>query len=180
MKKYFRVAIIGTFFLSTATFAQNGYLGFGVGSASYSEGPIDDSGTGFNIYGGYKANENFGFELQYTDFGKQEGTYTYYNNTFDTTAEISGLGLSAVGFLPFSDSFDLFLKLGVFAWDIDGSIENASFGSHSGSDDGSDLLFGLGAEYQLSEQFSIRGAWEMVDNEDGDLDMLSINAQLNF
>jgi OOP family OmpA-OmpF porin len=154
---------------------MNGYLGFGIGSANYSENSFDDSDTGFSIYGGIKANEHFGLELSYTDFGEQEGTFTFFNYTYDTDVKASGLGLSVIGLLPINDNFNLFVKAGMIALGIDVGI--ASF---SVSDDSSEPLFGFGAEYQLTDQFSLRGAWEMVDIEGADLDMLSINAQFNF
>jgi OOP family OmpA-OmpF porin len=181
------------FFLSSAAFAQNAYMGIGMGLASYSESyseldtdgyfdySFDDSDTGFNIYGGLKFNEYFGFELSYTDFGKQNGSMSIYDylydvgGIYDASLEVSGFGVSVVGFFPLSDDLNLFLKAGTFAWDVDLSV-----GPYSGSDDDSDLLFGFGAEYRLNDQFSLRGAWEMVDVEGADLDMLSVNAQINF
>lgn len=76
MKNYSSAAILGMLFLSPATFAQDFYMGLGLGSASYSvsysdnfpyldydaasihtglyEYSVDDSDTGFNIYGGFK------------------------------------------------------------------------------------------------------------------------------
>ncbi|MGD9164703.1 MAG: outer membrane beta-barrel protein [Chromatiales bacterium] len=180
MKKQVSVAVFGTFFLSPAAFAQNGYLGIGLGSASYSAF-VDESDTGFSIYGGFKANEYFGLELQYTDFGTQLGTSDTYFKLFETTVEISGLGFSGVGFLPLSPNFDLFLKAGVFAWNVDESVDSTvSIGSDSDDGDGYDPLFGFGAEYQFTDHFSIRSAWETVNVEGSYIDMFSISAQLNF
>lgn len=171
MKKYLPLAFLGMSFLSNAVLAENGYFGFGVGSATYTEDDFEESDTGLNIYGGVKANQNLGLEVSYMDFGKQEGNYYGY----DASVEATGIGFAAVGFLPLSDNFDLFGKVGLLAWDVD-----VSLGGLSGNDDGSDLLFGFGAVFQLSEQFALRGAWEFVDLDGADLDMLSINAQINF
>ncbi|MEJ2463774.1 MAG: outer membrane beta-barrel protein [Candidatus Thiodiazotropha sp.] len=171
MKKYIQIAFMGFCFLSSAVYAQSGYFGFGVGTANYSEANFDESDTGLNIYGGFLANENLGFEISYTDFGKEEGNYLGY----DASVEVTGLGLSAIGFLPLSNDFNLFGKVGLMAWDAD-----IGLGPFSDSTDGSDLLFGFGATYQISDQFSLRGAWEFVDLDEGELDMLSINAQINF
>ncbi|MCU7843509.1 MAG: outer membrane beta-barrel protein [Candidatus Thiodiazotropha sp. (ex Monitilora ramsayi)] len=171
MKRYLSLALVGFCFLSTSVNAEEGYFGIGVGTGSYSEADFDESDTGLNIYGGFKAGENLGLEISYTDFGNPEGRFLGFN----TSVEVTGLGFSAVGYIPVSDNFNLFGKFGLMAWDADIAV-----GSISGSEDGTDLLLGFGATYQISNQFALRGAWEFVDVDGGDLDMLSINAQFNF
>ena len=109
MKESLRLALLGMSFLSPAVFAQGAYLGAGFGTANYSEDNFEDSDTGFNFFGGMRFNENFGIELSYTDFGKQEDRFYGY----DASVEVTGLGLSAVAFLPVSENFDLFGKLGL-------------------------------------------------------------------
>ncbi len=171
MKQHLALTMAGMFLLSPAVYAQGGYFGLGIGTATYSEADFDESDTGLNIYGGLRASENLGFELSYSDFGKPEGNYFGYN----ASVEVTGLGFSVVGFLPVSNNFDLFGKVGLMAWDAD-----VTLGPVSASDDGSDLLFGFGATYHFNDQFALRGAWEFVDLDEGELDMLSINAQINF
>lgn len=171
MKKQLSLALLSLSLLTPAVQAQEGYFGIGLGTASYSEDDFEESDTGLNLFVGFTPNENIGLEISYTDFGKQEGDYYGY----DASVEVTGLGFSAVGFLPVSDNVDLFAKVGMLSWDAD-----VELGSLYGSDDGTDLMFGFGATIKLSEQFSLRGAWDFVDLDGGDLDMLSINAQINF
>jgi OOP family OmpA-OmpF porin len=174
MKYHLCVIVTGFFFLSSTTYAQNPYLGIGVGSASYSDNNLDDADTGFTIYVGTKVNEHIGLELSYTDFGKQEDKYTSVY-TFEASVKATGLGFSAIGFVPISRNFILLGKVGVIALEAD-----LTLGTNSESDDGYDLLYGLGAEYRFSKQFSVRGAWEFIALEKIDFDMLSINAQFSF
>ncbi len=171
MKNYISLTLASMFLLSPTAYAQGGYFGFGIGNATYSEDDFDESDTGFNFYGAFRANENLAVEFAYTDFGKQEGRYYGY----DASVEVTGLSVSAVGFLPVSDNVDLFGKIGLMSWDAD-----VGLGPYTGDDDGSDLLFGFGATFYLSDQFALRGAWEFVDLDEGELDMLSISAQVNF
>ncbi|MCU7850579.1 MAG: outer membrane beta-barrel protein [Candidatus Thiodiazotropha sp. (ex Monitilora ramsayi)] len=148
MKKYLSLALSGICFLTTSVYAGEGYFGFGAGSSSYTEEDFDASDTGLNIYGGLKSNENLGAEISYTDFGMQEGKFHGIN----ASVEVTGLGFSAVGILPVSDSFDVFGKVGLFFWDAD-----IRLGSFLDGDDGADLLFGFGATNQLTDQFALRG-----------------------
>ncbi|MEJ2405870.1 MAG: outer membrane beta-barrel protein [Candidatus Thiodiazotropha sp.] len=110
-EKHLSLTLASMFLLSSAAYAQGGYFGFGIGNATYSEDDFDESNTGFNFYGGFRASENFGVELSYTDFGKQESNYYGY----DASVEVTGLSLSAVGFLPVSDNVDLFGKIGLMS-----------------------------------------------------------------
>ena len=171
MKKGLRLALLGMGFLSSAVFAQGGYLGAGFGSANYSEDNFEDSDTGLNIFGGMRFNENFALELSYMDFGKQEDSFYGY----DASVEVTGLGFSVVGILPIDEKFEIFGKLGLFSWDVDVTLD-----SYKTSDDGSDAMIGLGAAYHINEQFDIRAEWNVIDVDGADLDMLSVGAQFNF
>ena len=59
-------------------------------------------------------------------------------------------------------------------WDAEGG------GAASGmDDDGTDLLYGLGAQYMFTDQFGIVGEWEWYDI-DNDIDLFSIGALYKF
>ena len=76
--------------------------GFGttkIGDDEFDGTGIDDSDTGFKVFGGYDFNENFAVEVGYFDFGEASG------ETSAATASVvgvSGLSASAVGRLPVS------------------------------------------------------------------------------
>ena len=148
-----------------------GYVGMGVGSADI-EG-ADDTST--KLFGGYRKG-NGGFEVAYHDFGKQE------ESAFGTTAsvEITALEFSGVGFASVSPTFDLFGKIGLLSWDADFSLT----GFPDVSTDGSDLIFGLGAQYTPSNNISIRLEYQTssldVNGVDLDTDVISIGAAFNF
>ena len=46
-------------------------------------------------------------------------------------------------------------------------------------DDGTDLMFGIGAQYMFTDQFGIVGEWEWYDI-DNDVDLFSIGALIKF
>ncbi len=148
-----------------------GYFGAGIGSADV-EGADDSS---IKLFGGFRKN-NLGFEIAYHDLGKQE------ESSFGTTAsvEITGLEFSGVGYLSVSPTFDLFGKIGLFSWDADIALT----GFRGVSVDGSDLIFGLGAQYNPSDKISIRLEYQTttldVNDVDFDTDVISIGVAFNF
>ena len=169
------IIIFGGVLLAGFAFQQvqaQGYVGASVGQADIED--VDD--TSIKIFGGYKSG-NFGFEAAYHDLGKQSETDPFLGTA---SIEVTGIELSAAGYLPASNSFDLFGKIGLFIWDADFSLT----GFPSVSEDGNDLVFGFGAQFKPSQQFSIRAEYQIteigLDGIDLDTDILSIGAALHF
>ena len=132
----------------------------------------DDDDTGWKIYGGYDINPYFGVEAGYADLG--EFTATIPGIT--ATGEYDGIFIDAKGSLPIGDAFSVFAKLGVLFWDVEGS------GAASGySEDGSDLSYGLGAQYMFTNQFGGRVEWQQFqDVDDDDVELWSVGAVVKF
>lgn len=148
-----------------------GYIGVGIGSADI-EG-VDD--TSIKIYGG-SHNTSYGFEVAYHDLGKQE------ESAFGLTAsiEVTGIELSGVGYLPVSPTTDFFGKLGFLLWDMDLNLT----GFPTASEDGSDLIYGLGVQFNTRNNFAIRLEFQAttldVNGVDFDTEILSVGATYKF
>jgi opacity protein-like surface antigen len=119
----------------------------------------DDDSIGIRI--GFPINDHLTIEGSYQDFGEIKTRYTatstsnsglpdvHINATadFDTTA----VAIGAKGILPISDSISLIGRLGLSRWEIDvtQTIEGTS-GIASSSDDGTDIYYGVGAEFNIN------------------------------
>lgn len=153
-----------------AVMAEN-YFGVAIGSADI-EGTDDSS---LKLFGGVR-NSNHGFEIAYHDLGKQAETAL----GITASTEVTGLELSGVGYLPVSSSMDLFGKLGLLLWDMDINLT----GFPTLSTDGNDLIFGVGLQYNSTDNFSLRLEMQTttldVSGVDFDTDILSIGAAYKF
>jgi OOP family OmpA-OmpF porin len=152
--------------------------GFGttkIGDDEFDGSGIDDSDTGFKIFGGYNFNENFAIEAGYFDFGEASGDFG--GDSF--SIGVSGLSASAVGRLPVSDMFSLFGKLGFASYDVDVSFNIAGFGSGSASDSDSDMIYGVGGALSFGKSFEARLEYEAL-NVDGDASMISVSGLFRF
>ena len=90
---------------------------------------------------------------------------------FSISFEPEGWEFSVDGSYPINDSFSLFGKLGVLSWELESDIEGlVSLDKESGTD----VFFGLGGDYNLSENLSIRTEWERYDIENTDFDLWSL------
>lgn len=153
------------------------YLGAGVGQGSV-DGDLDDGEGGFSFDGddtAYKliAGYNLGIiplidlaaEIEYVDFGKPEDGGAELDVTALAAFGVVGVNLGPIG---------LFGKVGVASWDADVSTD---FGS--GSDDGTDPAYGIGARFQIAS-FQIRAEYEYFDVDDADADLLSASLLYTF
>ena len=128
-----------------------GYVGINVGRSDYSLDNgfnlfgSDKSATSYGINTGTYFNDNFGFELGYTNFGK------IGRGGGDTKAQ--GINLSLIGKAPLSPQFNLLGKLGTTYSRTDVSANRFS-GLPTGSDSGFGVSYGIGAEYVFNPQVS--------------------------
>jgi|SRR5262245_8167293 len=146
------------------TAAQTGwYAGGSLGSADL--GPDDD--IAFKIFGGYQINPTFAVEFGYTDLGDV--------SVSGTTVEANALELIGLARLPLSDKrFSLYGFLGLARVEVETSV----FGVRV-SDDSTELTIGLGAQYDFSPKFGVRGQWQRYDTSQ-EIDVLSIGFVYKF
>jgi len=152
---------------SAGTNAGNAYAGVSVGNASPDSSGYDNA-IGWKIFGGYALNEILAVEGGYTSFGEMDGPMT-------SSEKPAGFEVAAVGNFSINSQFSLFGKIGLLAWDVE---QNASGGGSSTT--GTDVFFGIGAQYEISGNFAVRGSWESYTVEDGDIDFLSASAVFGF
>lgn len=142
---------------------------------------VDDSDTGFKIFGGYSFNNNFAIELSWFDLGEVSGGFNdpfFGDINFDVG--VSGLNASAVGRVPVSETFSLFGKLGVASYDLDARATVAGIGSGSDSQSETDLTYGVGAALSFGGQWEVRAEFEAINVDDGDANMISVGAMYRF
>ena len=157
--------------------ADNGiYLGASVGQSSVEFDDniggqnlnFDASATGFKAIAGWR----------FIDWRAGEANHVKLGSVADNGIEtdVNGVSLSAVGFVPVGP-VDLFARVGAVKWNADFDAPNLGV---SESDDGTDLTYGVGAQFRVWS-LSIRGEYEVFDISDADtVDMFSIGVTWTF
>lgn len=118
----------------------------------------DDSDTSWKIFVGYDLTENFAVEAAYRDFGENTATILGHQ----TKIEGDAFSVSLLGKLPVNDQFNLFAKLGYA--DVDAKATVSGIGSVGASD--SDFIYGIGADYALTDSLVVRAEWEEISTVD--------------
>ncbi|HKE95016.1 MAG TPA: porin family protein [Povalibacter sp.] len=186
MRKDLAAAIValgtGLFAMGASAAEYSGfYIGAGVGKTGIQISDeevgldFDADDTAFKAFAGYQFNRYFAVEMGYFDGGAPSDEI----EGIDLSVDTSGLTASVVGMLPIGDVFSLYGKLGMASYD---AKVTASFQGFSESEKASedDTLYGVGAMFDIGERFQLRAEYEVINIDDGDFNMLSVNGVYKF
>lgn len=103
----------------------------------------------YSIFGGYKFNENFAVEAAYTDLGKVEfGGVTAKNKVYS---------LDGIARAPLGAGFGIYGKVGV-------AYAERDFNNGLGDKDKTGLKLGVGVDYALTKNVSLRAEATRFNN----------------
>ena len=132
----------------------NFYAGVEVGQADVA----DEDDIGFKIFGGYQFHRNIAAEIG-------------YGMLFDKNdVEVTSLELTAVGLFPITNQFSIVGKLG---------FANVEVDFQGGSEDKTELTYGLGVQFDVSRNLGVRAIWQRYDTEE-EVDFLNIGVLWRF
>lgn len=160
---------------SSSSQAPN-YLGASIGSTTtdgFCDGlsACENSDKSWKAYAGVRMNDNLVLEGGYVDFGKQSGT----TSTGAISQQATAFTATGVASVPLTDQIEAFGKAGVARW----TVEQTAAGTATEST-GTDVLVGIGANYDLGDNMGVRAEWERykdIGNQDshaGDIDLMSL------
>jgi OOP family OmpA-OmpF porin len=119
-------------------------------------GNVDDSGTGYKLFGGFQFHRNFAVVGGFAQLADTRATGPL---PFTDLLEVNGPYLTAVAILPLGSNFELFASAGVFRWNQD-----VTFNGASGGFSGTDLTYGAGAGWNFSPSgapgFALQIEWQ--------------------
>jgi len=151
---------------------------------------VDDEDVGWKIFGGYQFNNFFALEGAYVDLGEIETEFqsstSDLTQLLNDTAEVhpflaEGWVLSIVGMVQPNPNWDLMAKIGAFIWEADVDVwEVASGQKVTLSDDGTDLMYGVGARFKPHPHWGGRAEWERYDIDGDWADFFSLGVEYDF
>ncbi|HSG90554.1 MAG TPA: OmpA family protein [Pseudomonadales bacterium] len=143
----------------------------------------EDQDVGFKLFGGYQFSKYIAVEGGYFDLGKFGfDAVTTPAGTYEGNIEVSGINLDLVLMLPVTEKFTAFGRAGVTYARSDDSFRGTGFivpTRRHPSDEGADMKYGLGLQYDFTESFSMRAEAERYRIDDavadtGDMDLFSV------
>lgn len=136
---------------------------------------------GWKLSGGYKFNDNIAIEGGYYDLFSNDALINSSElssqngylaslieqdviapaSQYKSVVNGSGIGLSAIGSYSIDGATSLSGKVGIMAWEAEGSTN----GTTTAVMDGTDILTGVGFGYKLNDNWQLRGEYEHVGGD---------------
>lgn len=139
---------------------------------------VDEDDMSFSIGAGYSFNKMFAIEAGYVDLGEVKVSIPEIDYT--ATASADGFYVGPRLTLEITPQFEAYGRVGMLAWDAEAKDSNG----FSVSDDGTDVYFGIGAAYKISDQVSLGADWTRYafesDGDDADVDTFGAKLKFNF
>lgn len=135
----------------------------------------EDTDIGYNATFGFRFNRYFAAELGLAQFGSVESTakgeLDFGGGFVPTSLKLSfsagGPMISAVGFLPLNDKFELFGRVGYLFTsserELTSNVDGQSGGFGSAKGDSQDLVLGVGAAFNFNQVYSVRLEYQQLD-----------------
>lgn len=144
----------------------------------------DDTSTS-SFFGGYKQNEYFALQVEYQDeisLGLDSmfaGSSLWFPEAEVSDFDSNALFLSGISSYKINDNGALYLKGGLFNWEVDSNLFDID-ADRTAATRGTDVFFGMGANYDLNARFEISAEWERYQLEEDDIDLLSTELKFKF
>ncbi len=158
------------------------YVGGGIGQSYIEQDNVlaneDFEGDDFayKAFAEYRFHKNFASEFAYLNLGEPDDDIV----GVDTEIEAYAIAMYLVGILPLAEKFEVFGKLGAAYWDAKAKASFMGLSARE-DEDGTDIAYGLGATYKITDKYAARAEIEGVDVDDLDkFYIVTVSGELRF
>ena len=156
-----------------------GMTSFDIDTAGITSPSLDDSDSGFKIFGGFQFTKNWGMEFGYVDFGKAGLAGSVFGIPFTSDVGVTAFTFAGTGTLPLSENFALLGKVGLANWDAKVNV-STGIGAGSDSESGTDMFYGIGARYSFNKNLSVQVEFEQFETDADSASMTSVGLRYKF
>ena len=127
---------------------------------------VDDSDTSLGLRLGFQINKYIAIEIAYRDYGEAEDSFIdSFGDNINDTVESDSIDFGVKGMLPLGDKFSLIGRVGMARWDYELSETDSAFPGEvfKVDDDGTDIYYGVGAQFNVTEQFFVTAEYTVLE-----------------
>jgi OOP family OmpA-OmpF porin len=151
------------------------YVGAGAMESDVGFEVLDESASGWKLFGGYRFTRSIAAEAGYLDTGDAEATI----EGTDVTLGATGTHVSVVASWLIGESFALHARGGIINWEAELTLADEG-GSETSDANGQDLYWGAGATFNFADRFGVRLEYEVPEIEDVDVSSISLSLLWRF
>lgn len=138
---------------------------------------------------GAKLNKNFGLEFFYQQSGeedKKHATASILGADAEISTEFKAYGVDAIGYLPLTDKLEGLGSIGFAKYDFEAEYNLIGVAKEKQDEDNIGIRFGLGLQYNITDNVAVNGMARYVKIDDSDDDVIeditefSIGARYSF
>ena len=156
-----------------------GMTSFDIDTTGIASPSLDDSDSGFKIFGGFQFTRNWGMEFGYVDFGKAGIGGSILGIPFTGDVGVTAFTFAGTGTLPLSENFALLGKVGLANWDAKVNV-STGLGAGSDSDSGTDIFYGVGLRYSFNKNIGVQVEFEQYETDADSVNMTSVGLRYKF
>jgi OOP family OmpA-OmpF porin len=196
MKKFIVATVVAL--IPSVASAEGFYVGALYGSTSLDTGvdtvvgaTLDEDDTGYAFVIGNEIDESVSIEGFYIDFGEAslkgdsgdsfvlDGNAYVFNASATIKATGTSMGVAGKLYFDMTEKLNGFFKIGMHSWDTEETLAAAT-ASATTTDDGIDILMGIGAEYDVSEKVAFVIGYDKYTLDDDDVTFLNGGVKVRF
>ena len=167
------IATISLLLLPMTANAEGWYAGVAGGSTDIDTGvtavtgaTLDETGSGISWFIGKDIDEKLSIEGFYTDLGEAslsgnngdlftlEGTDYQFTSTGSIAISATTMGIAGKLKFDMADSLRGYVKGGLHSWEAEAKVATTT-ASATATTDGTDIVWGVGAEYDIGEKTAL-------------------------
>jgi long-chain fatty acid transport protein len=158
------------------------YAGFGFGQSKYRDldttgaVSVNDHVEGWKVYTGYEFNKYLGVEGGYANLND----FTVKTATTRTKGTSDAWTLAAVGAYPLTNKFSVTGKLGAAYVLTKADVKVGAAHTVRSGDDSYRPYYGVGVNYALFDNLSLRADWERFDLDHSNVDLMTAGFAVKF
>jgi long-chain fatty acid transport protein len=158
------------------------YAGFGFGQSKYRDldttgaVSVNDHVEGWKVYTGYEFNKYLGVEGGYANLND----FTVKTATTRTKGTSDAWTLAAVGAYPLTNKFSVTGKLGAAYVLTKADVKVGAALTVRSGDDSYRPYYGVGVNYALFDNLSLRADWERFDLDHSNVDLMTAGFAVKF
>jgi hypothetical protein len=178
--------------------AEGWYAGVAGGSTDIDTGvtavtgaALDETGSGISWFIGKDIDEKLSIEGFYTDLGEAslsgnngdlftlEGTDYQFTSTGSIAISATTMGIAGKLKFDMADSLRGYVKGGLHSWEAEAKVATTT-ASATATTDGTDLLWGVGAEYDIGEKTALLVGYDNFKLDDETVTFLHAGILFKF